>query len=590
MAVATRAGRGSGAAAARVRRLSIEVSRRCSKACEFCYSESGPDGASFWTEDSLADFITDAAAHGVEHVSFGGGEPLEWAPIFATLDRVRAIVTRSITTNGLPLLDRVTLARLIAAAPDKVHVSIHFPDRRAEVDRVIATLRALEDAGIPSGVNLLVRRSQRAVAARAHARLRRAGLDAARIILLPMRGHAGVAGQDTPTAEELASMLPRGPFQSMSCLVECSRSERFVSIGWDRRVAWCSYTSARAPLDEPTWRGLAHALDGLALAWCGAKPRTSDDAGSARRPSLPLVDDDGRNRPGADDAAERTAVHTPATGDGTAAAAHSMDTEWWAVDFDGHVAAFRSGEAGAVPQCAPPGQEPGGEGEDALRADPPIGERIADLGGRLLGTAHRSATADPGGLLLFVRSLTRVEEAVRAGRARRIPSTAGFGIVAHAMTAGELAAIHRAGDCLGCFYHWEYDDRPSLAAFGVYLYSHVDFCENWISGPYGREEIPSEPVLVDALPKVLARVARRVRFDGFCFQEREFIQPVEDFACRSWQIAWLESNARFARPMPGDELHYMERYSAQLAERVPEEIAEDALVWLPAKDEWLRRG
>jgi hypothetical protein len=36
-------------------------------------------------------------------------------------------------------------------------------------------------------------------------------------------------------------------------------------------------------------------------------------------------------------------------------AAHSMDTEWFAVDHDGQVALFRSGENGSVPDGAPQG-------------------------------------------------------------------------------------------------------------------------------------------------------------------------------------------------------------------------------------------
>src|SRR5262245_6227501 len=33
-------------------------------------------------------------------------------------------------------------------------------------------------------------------------------------------------------------------------------------------------------------------------------------------------------------------------------AAHSMDTQWYGVDRDGHVAVFGSGEAGAVPRVS----------------------------------------------------------------------------------------------------------------------------------------------------------------------------------------------------------------------------------------------
>jgi MoaA/NifB/PqqE/SkfB family radical SAM enzyme len=62
----------------------------------------------------------------VRAVSFGGGEPLEWPPIFEVLASLRGLLFRSLTTNGLLLDEERTLA-LLAAAPDKVHLSIHFP-------------------------------------------------------------------------------------------------------------------------------------------------------------------------------------------------------------------------------------------------------------------------------------------------------------------------------------------------------------------------------------------------------------------------------------------------------------------------------
>lgn len=40
-------------------------------------------------------------------------------------------------------------------------------------------------------------------------------------------------------------------------------------------------------------------------------------------------------------------------------AAHSMDTTWFAVDADGFVAAFETGEAGALPMNAAAGPEAG---------------------------------------------------------------------------------------------------------------------------------------------------------------------------------------------------------------------------------------
>src|SRR5882724_10092346 len=75
-------------------------------------------------------------------------------------------------------------------------------------------------------------------------------------------------GQDTPTPDEVGQVAGEG-FQSMSCLMACGRSPRFCSIGWDRTVAWCSYTTTRRPLVELTYRALTAALDGLGLQFCG---------------------------------------------------------------------------------------------------------------------------------------------------------------------------------------------------------------------------------------------------------------------------------------------------------------------------------
>jgi MoaA/NifB/PqqE/SkfB family radical SAM enzyme len=243
-------------------RISIEVSNRCAKACPFCYNHSLPGGATQWTPDELVNFVFDCATHGVQAVSFGGGEPLQYAPIFEVLSRLRGVLFRSLTTNGLPL-DGAMLDRVVAAAPEKVHISIHFPGLSAEVARVIRQVCELARRGVWSGVNLLVARSNLAVASQAAEALRSAGIGNDRIIYLPMRG------SDTPTADEMARVAGRDRFQSMTCLLACGRSPRFASIAWDRTVAWCSYTAARRPLQELTYQGLEAALEGLGLTFCG---------------------------------------------------------------------------------------------------------------------------------------------------------------------------------------------------------------------------------------------------------------------------------------------------------------------------------
>lgn len=248
----------------RLDRLSIELTNRCGKACAFCYNASGPHRPDGWETGEVVDFVRDCARNGIRAVSFGGGEPLEHAGWFEVLVALRGQLFRSMTTNGLHLDARFDA--VVRSAPEKVHVSIHFPGSRAEVARVIRQVRALEAAGIASGINLLVRSSQLAEAVACAAEVRDAGIGNERIVYLPMRG------ADTPTADEMGEVAGSRHFRSMSCLMACAASPRFAAIGWDRHVAWCSYTRSRRPLESSTFAGLIGALDGIGLAVC-ATPR-----------------------------------------------------------------------------------------------------------------------------------------------------------------------------------------------------------------------------------------------------------------------------------------------------------------------------
>jgi MoaA/NifB/PqqE/SkfB family radical SAM enzyme len=121
-------------------RISIELTNRCSKACWFCYSASQPQGVTTWTVEDVTRLVRDCAANGVRAVSFGGGEPLQFSGLFDVLSALDGVLFRSITTNGL-LAQGALLDRLCAARPDKVHISIHFPNHPTEVDRVITQVQ-----------------------------------------------------------------------------------------------------------------------------------------------------------------------------------------------------------------------------------------------------------------------------------------------------------------------------------------------------------------------------------------------------------------------------------------------------------------
>lgn len=253
------------ASAAKLERISIELTNRCAKACAFCYSSSGPGGESHWSPADVVTFVRDCALYGVRAVSFGGGEPLEYEGLDDVLRALDGVLFRSLTTNGMLLEQR--LDRLLPARPDKVHVSIHFPERTGEVERVITQVRALFAHGIPCGINLLVARSRLEDATRAARAIADAGIGHDRLVFLPMR-HA-----DTPTPEEMGRVAGRSPFQSTTCLMACGPSPRFAAIGWDRSVGWCSYTRTRRRLATLEHRALAAALSGLGLDFCGGARR-----------------------------------------------------------------------------------------------------------------------------------------------------------------------------------------------------------------------------------------------------------------------------------------------------------------------------
>src|SRR5215207_7507614 len=197
--------------------ISVELTNRCAKACWFCYNHSLPEGETRWDPAEVVGFVRDCAAHGVKAVSFGGGEPLQYPALFDVLRELDGTLFRSLTTNGL-LLHGETLDRLVTARPNKVHVSIHFPDRANEVSRVIGQVTDLAARGVKSGVNLLVTRTNLPAAREAARRVRDAGIGNDRIVYLPMRG------RDTPTPDEMADVAGRTPFQSMTCLTTCGPS------------------------------------------------------------------------------------------------------------------------------------------------------------------------------------------------------------------------------------------------------------------------------------------------------------------------------------------------------------------------------
>src|SRR5687767_8900820 len=182
-------------------------------------------------------------------------------------------------------------------------------------------------------------------------------------------------------------------------------------------------------------------------------------------------------------------------------AAHSMDTMWFAVDPDGNVAVFDSGEAGAVP------------------VDGYVGEDHYELLETLRKAGHRSGVVwevaqllgnhAPQGMndgqttfILVLSSAGTLARDLERGGGQRLEAS-GLPGGAAAFLAEKLPhalykQLHDTGVCLGCLWHFGDDENPDPASFGLYHYEHS--CENWISGPYQLATHPTQPLRADALP------------------------------------------------------------------------------------------
>jgi hypothetical protein len=240
-------------------------------------------------------------------------------------------------------------------------------------------------------------------------------------------------------------------------------------------------------------------------------------------------------------------------------AAHSMDACFFAIDRDGHVAFFTTGEAGAVPEAAFTGDE-AHEAVTELVETLPRCEGLQDPRGigRPPGAEFEGChlVVDlPYPVLMFLDSEEPVRAELASGAVTRVPATEGVGVAWRRLAAADRDRLHAAGLCRGCTFFFDPqeggDGPPSLAEVGLYVYGHLT--ENWIAGPYGRRQVPAHPVHVDRLPPDLRRKVKGMRFDALRFAEAAHIQPAEHGPVISWELSYLDVTGKHQRPIPGRE-------------------------------------
>ncbi len=270
-------------------------------------------------------------------------------------------------------------------------------------------------------------------------------------------------------------------------------------------------------------------------------------------------------------------------------AAHSMDTLFFAVDKDGHVAVFDTGEAGALPDKACSRRE-GVRLQQQLATVLPQGDYVEDFQGRCIpgrpeSRDHRRHVFGTGfPLLLFLESPEPIRELIDSGRARQVPTNSDvLAFFVRELPEADFERLHQMDLCRGCFFNGNDEGNsdeeetegmpPRLAAHGLYQYSHLT--ENWVAGPYGRKRVPLHPIHVDELPPEVRRQVKTLVFDSLRFAEAPYIQPVEHVPCVAHDCAYLDVTGRTTRPIPGREEEYAEIYETLDPLEEPPEDEED---------------
>lgn len=240
---------------------------------------------------------------------------------------------------------------------------------------------------------------------------------------------------------------------------------------------------------------------------------------------------------------------------------HSMDTCFFAVDRDGHVAIFETGSAGAVPVSAFAGEE-AYDMSQQLEQLPRVEALYDPRGHRVPGSAqpsngHLGQAGLDHPILMFLASLDLVRDEIAAGRAVVLPSTEGVAVLFQTLPQALGQQLHASGACLGCEWHFR-DLNREIAERGLFCYSHLT--DDCLAGPYGRVQQPAQPIHVDQLPPQLREAVKAMRFDSLCFAETPHIQPIEHAECVSWEPAFMDVNGTYIRPVPGREDDYAKQY------------------------------
>ncbi|AFY94581.1 hypothetical protein [Chamaesiphon minutus] len=236
-------------------------------------------------------------------------------------------------------------------------------------------------------------------------------------------------------------------------------------------------------------------------------------------------------------------------------AAHSMDTTWFAIDADGCVGIFNSGEGGAVPADLP--TVPG-----AIEFESELVEILISNDGRLI---------DRGSIDLefILQSMSQenlllgIHESEQKAHSDRAANCGLFLLLSTAAVISEIEEqayklsfspiiieLHREKDSIisytsHCEVGWlkkaiasglvlagskEFDLEYHLNILGWYSYD----CHKQYPATYDRENPPTKPIYFKDLPPEISNRMRLINFPNLKFADTSSIQPIEHMPCATW--------------------------------------------------------
>jgi hypothetical protein len=215
-------------------------------------------------------------------------------------------------------------------------------------------------------------------------------------------------------------------------------------------------------------------------------------------------------------------------------AAHSMDTDWYAVDRGGRVARLWSGEEGAVPWDAHQQywndlyEDLAVSHVEQLAAQTPPGRR------QVLSLARTIHAIDPASLPYQWNGVLRFASAddLELFRAEyfhahwRVLDTLAHAVAVKDIQRDAFDDYWRAGAIDAAYL---LDKVLAPRAIGLFEYD----CP--FSGPYQRQAVPAEPLLVDALPPKLKALLGGLRLTRLDFSVTTQIDPQTIARCRTYR-------------------------------------------------------